>query len=42
MVEGHSWGGASRKGSNHPTSAYVGGAPRYPEGSLSRTQVEIV
>lgn len=42
MVEGHSWGGASRKGSNHPPPTLRRRCPSLSkEGSLSRAQVEV-
>jgi hypothetical protein len=42
MAEGHSWGGASRAGSNHPALASASAAPPYPRrGALSRTYVAV-
>ena len=42
MAEGHGWGGASSKDSNHPALASASAAPPYPKrGALSRAYVAV-
>jgi hypothetical protein len=42
MAEGHSWGGASRAGSNHPALALASAAPPYPRrGMFAGTYVAV-